>query len=170
MISDVCEEYLVKHKNGAKEIILQVLIILLAAAVSGFGVTFLSKFIGPISTALVVFVIYGAYYLVTSFFLEYECIFTNGDLDVDKIICKRKRERLCTVKCEDVELFKRYRPEEHIGKEYQTKIVAVADEKSDENYCIVARIKGKGRTLVVFTPNEKIIDAIKKFVPRNSIA
>ena len=105
-----------------------------------------------------------------SLFLEYECIFTNGDLDVDKIINQRKRERLCTVKCEDVELFKLYRPEEHVGKEYQTKIIAVADEKSNDNYCVVATIKGKGRSLVVFTPDEKIIDSIKKFIPRGSIA
>ena len=167
MISDVCAEYLVKHKNGAKEFILQTLIVLLASAISGVGVVFLG---GPLGAILTVLVIYGAYYLITSFLLEYECIFTNGDLDVDKIINQRKRQRLCTVKCEDVELFKRYRPEDHIGKEYQTKIVAVGNEKSDENYCIVARIKGKGRTLVVFTPNEKIIESIKKFVPRNSIA
>lgn len=167
MISDVCAEYLVKHKIGAKEIILQALIVLLAAGISFAGMFFLG---GPIGALITVLVIYGAYYLITSFFLEYECIFTNGDLDVDKIINQRKRERLCTVKCENVELFKLYRPEEHVGKEYQTKIIAVADEKSNDNYCVVATIKDKGRSLVVFTPDEKIIDSMKKFIPRGSIA
>ena len=169
MITDTYAEYLVKHRNGAKEMLIQVLIVLVASLVSGFGVTFLSAYIGGLSAILVVLVIYAAYYLVTSFYLEYECIFTNGDLDVDKIVCKRKRERLVTVKCEDLELFKAYRPEEHVGKDYQTRIIAVEDLNKSDNYCIVARVAGKGKTLVVFTPNDKIIEAIKKFAPKQSV-
>jgi hypothetical protein len=168
-MKDTYAEYLVKHKNGVKETLIQLLIVFAAAFVSFISVTFLAAFVGGLSAVVVVGVIYGAYYLVTSLFLEYECIFTNGDLDVDKIICQRKRQRLATVKCENIEVFKRYVPEEHRNKEYQTRIVAVEDEKRSENYCIVANVKGKGKTLVVFTPNDKIIEAIKKFAPKHVV-
>ncbi len=166
---DTYAEYLVKHKNGVKETLLQLLIVFAAAFISFISVTFLAAFVGGLSAVVVVGVIYGAYYLVTSLFLEYECIFTNGDLDVDKIICQRKRQRLVTVKCENIEVLKKYVPEEHKNADYQTRIIAVEDEKKSENYCIVARVQGKGKTLVVFTPNDKILDAIKKFAPKHVV-
>ncbi|UKI37385.1 MAG: DUF6106 family protein [Clostridiales bacterium] len=38
-------------------------------------------------------VVYGAYILITHFNVEYEYILTNGDIDIDKIIAKKKEKK-----------------------------------------------------------------------------
>lgn len=162
-MQDTCAEYMVKHRNSVFDIIFQFLLVILAAALALFVVIFV-KGIGAL---LAVLIIYGAYYLITSRFLEYEYIFTNGDLDVDKIINRQKRQRLITVKAEEIEKFSVYKPEEHINGNYQTKIFAVKEDKNPNNMCLVVRSKKKGKTLIVFSPNEKISDAIKKFAPKS---
>ena len=40
---------------------------------------------------------YGTYFLVTTSYVEYEYAFTNGELDVDKIIAKKKRSSLVSI-------------------------------------------------------------------------
>lgn len=42
--------------------------------------------------------LYGGYILITNMSVEYEYIVTNGEMDIDKIIAKRRRKRLITVK------------------------------------------------------------------------
>lgn len=43
--------------------------------------------------------LYGGYYLTTKLDVEYEYIFTNGEIDVDKITAQRSRKRLITFRC-----------------------------------------------------------------------
>lgn len=162
-MQDMYAEYMVKHKTGAKDLIFQFLIVFVAAVLVA-GCIILVQGIGFLLAALAV---YGAYYLISLKFLEYEYIFTNGEMDVDKIINRKKRERLITVKSEEIERFSRYRPEEHIKGNYQTKIFAAENDRSAENMCLVVNSRKKGKTLIVFTPNEKISELIKSSAPRS---
>ena len=90
-------EYLVQKRPTSQDRLKQGLIV--AAAVV------LSVLIGAISVltgwlfllVLVIGAIYGAYYLLTGCYTEYEYTVTNGELDVDKIVGKRKRSHLLTV-------------------------------------------------------------------------
>ena len=87
-------EYLVQKRPTSQDRLKQGLIV--AAAVV------LSVLIGAISVltgwlfllVLVIGAIYGAYYLLTGCYTEYEYTVTNGELDVDKIVGKRKRSHL----------------------------------------------------------------------------
>ena len=84
-------EYLVQKRPTSQDRLKQGLIV--AAAVV------LSVLIGAISVltgwlfllVLVIGAIYGAYYLLTGCYTEYEYTVTNGELDVDKIAGRRKR-------------------------------------------------------------------------------
>ena len=46
---------------------------------------------------------FGLFRVFTGFDTEYEYIFTNGELDIDKISAKRKRERIVTVKLREAD-------------------------------------------------------------------
>ena len=161
-MQDTYAECMVKHRSTVLDIICQFLLVILAAVL----VSLVVIFVKGIGALLAVLIIYGAYYLITSRFLEYEYIFTNGDLDVDKIINRKKRERLITVKSDEIEKFALYNPNEHINGNYQTKIFAAENDKDPQNMCLVVHSKKKGKTLIVFSPNEKISEAIKKFAPK----
>ena len=166
---DVFIEYLVKRKNTIKLSLAKVGIGTAAVAVAFAALAFsgllgdMFSMLGPIAAAGAV---YGAYLLITSLSIEFEYIVTNGEMDVDKIIYQRKRKRLVTVKCREAEAFGRYKPEEHAGKNYQTRIIACDSPDSDDIWYFTSRIKDKGLTLVVFNANEKMLTAIKPFLPK----
>ena len=53
---------------------------------------------------------FGLYRLFTGFETEYEYIFTNGELNVDKISAKRKRQRVLSVKIREADANFRGKP------------------------------------------------------------
>ncbi len=61
--------------------------------------------ISPISTILLIVLGYLVYYLISLRKIEYEYAFTNGELDIDKIIAQRKRKRVFSASCRDFEAF-----------------------------------------------------------------
>ena len=92
-------EYIVKKKNGGKELAIQALIVVAALAV--FALFMVLGAVIPnfsmITTLLAFGALYGGYRLITNMNVEYEYIVTNGEMDIDKIIAKRSRKRLLTV-------------------------------------------------------------------------
>jgi hypothetical protein len=110
--------------------------------------------------------IYGAYFLVSSMSVEYEYSVTNGDLDIDQITAQRRRKRLVSVSCKEVEAFGHYKPEEHQNKTYQTKIMACDTPANPELWYCVVRLKQSGTTLVVFNASPKMLEGMKRFLPR----
>lgn len=167
-MQDIFIEYLVKRQKTPQTTVLKILIVLAAILICAAAMLF-GGVLGSLSILaplLAVGAIYGAYYLITSMNVEYEYSVTNGELDVDQIIAQRKRKRLVTVNCKEVEAFGRYKPAEHQGKSYQTKIIACDNIASPELWYCVVRLKQSGQTLVVFNANQRMLDGIKPFLPR----
>lgn len=109
--------------------------------------------------------VFGAYKLSSKFNIEYEYALTNGYFDVDKIIAKSKRQRVLSTTCREFESFGRYDAKDHANKNYKTRIIACT-ENADGQWYAAVNTKDTGYTLVVFTPNERVINALKKYVPR----
>ncbi len=162
-------EYLVKKRSTAVTTLLKVAIALLGGTlmVLLFFLSFGLGSLSMIAVAAVAGVGYGGWYLLTSFNIEYEYSFTNGEMDIDKIIAQRKRKRLITVVCREIESIGKYNAAAPAHTEFKTKIFACADEKDTENtWYLVYKSVNFGKTLVVFTPPEKMITAMKPFLPR----
>lgn len=168
MDNDVFVEYLVKKKKTGVDYLIQA-----GVVVGALLIIFIAFLVSPllgalslISTLVIVGAIYGAYYLFTSRKIEYEYIFTNGELDIDKIIAQRKRKRLITVKCKEFETFGRYTPEAHIAQDIQNKLFVCDSPESANVYYATLRHPTKGSTLIVMNVNEKFAQHMKKFIPR----
>lgn len=171
-MTDVFVEYMVKKKNTPANLLLRIGIVLLAMAlivVLFFATAYLGEF-SFIGTLAMVGVLYGAYFLITSFDVEYEYILTNGEIDMDKIIHQRKRKRVITVSCRDFEDFGRYDAAKHAGSDYKTRLMLCDAPASDSVYYCVVRHKAMGKTLVAFNANEKMLSNIKKYIPRQMAA
>ena len=167
-MQDVFIEYMVKAQRTLKTALLKVLI-LLGGAILAIVLMSLSGFLGAFSVlgvAAAVGSAYGAYFLFTSMNVEYEYAITNGEMDVDKIVAQRKRKRLCTVRWREVETFGKYVPSEHADKRYENKIMACDSPNNPELWYCTVRVPNKGMVFLVFNASEKMLEAIKKFLPK----
>ena len=100
--------------------------------------------------------------------MEYEYSLTNGDFDIDRIIGKRKRQRLLTTNCSDFEEFGVYTEEKARAfkqRQWGAKVIA-ANLKDEGLYYAVVRHAKLGTVLLVIEPDDRIKSALRKFIPR----
>jgi hypothetical protein len=120
----------------------------------------------PFSIFILAGVCFGAYFIFTSRNLEFEYSITNGDVTVDKIINRSKRKRVVSFDAHLTEEIGKYDPQKHLGKPYEKRLfVGVSDDGQDAWY-MTFRKPDFGYTLLVFNPEEKVLTAIKPFLPR----
>lgn len=110
---------------------------------------------------------YIAYAFIRNRSIEYEYIVTNGDLDIDMIIARRKRKRIFSGNCKDFEIIAKMTSGQY---DYNTqsikkRITAVSSMESTDVYFITL-IKDGQKTLVFFEPHAKMIESFKKYIPR----
>lgn len=153
---DTFKEQIIKIRSTPKTLAMKVLIWALAALILSFVVRYVSLFI-PIAA---IGLFWGALYLSRKLDIEYEYILTNGDLDIDKITGKSDRRRVLALKCADIEKIGKYKGEQLHGKQF------VCCNPGDDAYYIIAREKDEGIICLIFAPDEKMKEAIRKFVPR----
>jgi hypothetical protein len=159
---DIFIEQLVKKKSDAKDHLISAGVIL-----AGVLLVLLSAlFFPPLAIPVLAAVCYGAYYLISSRSLEFEYSVTNGDITIDKIIARRRRKRMISIDAHTVEEMGKYSPQKHHAKTYGARIVASETEDGANAWYFCAHHPKMGNVLVVFSPNEKTLDAIRPFLPR----
>lgn len=170
---DTFLEYLVKKKDMPKDILLKILIILLAFLVSGivfiaFTAVSLLRSFSFIAAAAV---LYGAYILLQRNTIEYEYIFTNGDLDIDIIRGKRFRSRIASIKCKDIEHMEKIGENEppFLKKDGALKNVNAVYNPENPGIYKIAGFSAGERINIMFQPPEKLVEAMIPYNPRNII-
>lgn len=163
-IMDVFVEQLVKKPADGKTLALKILI--------AFGVILVSLFclylmlIGIVLALLLIFAaIYGGFYLISGLNAEYEYIVTNGEIDIDKIIAKRKRKRLITAKPSKFEAFGKLADAAPVSGITVVEANGIADEEA-EDYYIDFTHDSFGKVRLIFTPTERTLEAVTPFLPR----
>ena len=167
---DVFLEYMVKKQTTGGEIVLKVVYALLAALLL-VGSFFLAPFLGAfsmIATLIGFGAVFGAYYLITSMNVEYEYIITNGEMDVDKIIARRRRKRMLTANARKFDEFGAYRHDAMAQKSYANRVYACVSPQDPGNYYAVFNHPTLGQTLLVFTPNDRVLEGLRSFIPRKA--
>jgi len=107
-------------------------------------------------------IIFGAWVLIQGTFIEYEYIVTNNELDIDKIIARKRRKRLITIKINKAEDWGTYTA----GKENSALVTVQAHDCSYVNlWYIIAVHERHGKTAVLFSPNRAVLEAVNKSVP-----
>lgn len=162
-MSDLYTELIVKRKKTAADTLKKALLI--AGTVIGALAFITMGIIGLI--ILVVFAV-ADYFLLPTFDVEYEYIYVNGELDVDKIMSKQKRKRVYSMDAQKLELMA---PSNSHVLDYhnQNKNIKTLDFSSGEEgaktYTMIVQGE-KGLERVIFEPNEVIIKDMKRIAPR----
>jgi hypothetical protein len=168
---DTFFEQIITRRPKGYETVLRILLIIFCAVLCVCLLGF-SFFIGGIIRFLVVLAGFATpflgYYIVTSLHTEYEYSVTNGYFDIDRITGKRKRARMLSTSCDKFEVFGKYdaaKKEQLSHQKFGAKILA-ANLDNDNLYYAILTHKEKGRTLVVIEPNERVLGAMVRFMPK----
>lgn len=168
-MTDVFIEQIVKKRNGPKEILRNAGIVLAGLLIAG-AIFFLllcsfpyKEHIGMIVFLIFVGVLYYTWYIVSGLNLEYEYIFTNGEMDVDKISNKRKRKRMTTIKMSRVESLTEFDPTSFVKIRYEHVYSAVSSMKAANIWFMEYSNREGEKCCLIFTPSEKMLEAIRQY-------
>ncbi len=165
-MDNVNEQLVTINKSTAQKASYIVLIFLIIVA----GL-FVFIFTAPLFNSLLLGLILGGVVIFLGLFLlsnsvfEFEYAFTNGELDIDKIIAKRKRKRLITVDIKGINDFGKYNDAPKAPSD--TTIINAHDGTSGNTYYADFRSQKYGITRLYFSPDEKTMSNINKYLPRN---
>ena len=161
VMSETYVECLVKAKSRKLfSILFYVLIV--------FGVlAFFSMLIlGVISVILTVASALGAYFIKLNSEIEYEYLYLDKELSVDKIMAQTKRKRVATYSLSRMEIMapvKSYHLDDYKNRQVKIRDYSMgAGHQPDTRYVFYY----EGKEKIVFNPSEEMIKAIRNAAPR----
>lgn len=158
-MSDYYTEQLVKQKTKMSSIVAK------AALIAGTAVSIFIAFMFPLAMILPVVMIVVDVMLFKRFDLEFEYLYVNGDLDIDKIMAKQKRKRVFETNVRDLEVIA---PTGSVElQQYQrTKTYDFSSGREDaRTYEMVTTSQGQ-TVKIIFEPNKTILEGMKMLAPR----
>lgn len=113
--------------------------------------------------------VFGGYKLVSTRMLEFEYSLTNGFVTVDKIMNRSTRKRMTSFECDSCEDIGKFSENEARLKtrSFDARIYATQYADHRDSWYMIVRSGKTGKTLVVFDPDEDLLEAVKKFIPRS---
>lgn len=121
----------------------------------------------------VIFIVLGVLLFVATYFifqeldLEYEYLYVNGDLTVDKIMGKSTRKQCVNITMDQIEVVAPVKSF-HLS-EYKNSKASVLDYSSGKADAVLYEMyfRGKkGLTKMIFEPNDKMLEGMRMLSPR----
>ncbi len=114
--------------------------------------------------SVVFFILYA--YDVNNLHIEYDYSYTNGEIDIVKVINGSRRKKLITFEQDDIEIMAS--PENEELKRYLNgqikKIDCVSHEKDRKNYAmVVKKSENQGKVMILWEPGDEIAEMLKRF-------
>lgn len=165
MSEDNYVEWLVKRKDPVYAIPAKVLMVILC----------ILSVISAMQTALVgvLFLLAAGaatYFVFLNLSVEYEYLFAEGGLSVDRIMGRAKRKRIFNCDKEDVQMVAP--ADSFVLKDYERQGSKVKDFSSGSRdakvYALIYQ-KGPDHFKIMFEPNEKMIKAMRRAYPRKIV-
>lgn len=146
--------------DKAKKILISLAAILLASVLMWLAIVYRVYSL----IILVLLILYGGVWLVSNMNVEYEYIITNNEMDIDKIIGRRKRKRMITLDLSAAEDFAPYSSEIDVNAD--ATVHATSGGEKNAHY-LVAQHGSYGKVMLIFNPNEKTREAIMQEIPNS---
>lgn len=161
---DVFVEQLVIRKKGPADYLIVAGTVVLGLLILAASVVL--PFLAPLGLLLLIGVGFGIYFVASSRNLEYEYSTTNGDFTIDKIINRKNRKRVCSFDLKAVDAMGKYDAQAMQGKSFERTLKVGKDDAGTDAWYVTVRIKDMGNSLVIFNPNDRMLTAMKPFLPR----
>ena len=155
-MDDFYTEQLIKKQADSKDTLKKVGLIALTV------VSVLLVFVIPVGIILPVVMIVIDVLMFRNLNVEYEYVFVNGDLDIDKIMNKARRKRMFSVDADQMELLA------PVGAVELMQYKKIKTYDYAKIYALIASNKGEV-CKVLFEPNETIVEGFFVKAPRKVI-
>lgn len=155
-------ECLVARKSSGLRSFLKTLLIMLTVVFALIGLVTPIGFLVAIVTGV------GAYFAYMSADVEYEYLYLDKEISVDKVMAKSKRKRVGSYSVEKMEIlapYNSYRLDAYKNRELKTlDYSSMEEQKPEKRYVMIC----EGGLKVIIEPNEAMIKAIKNVAPRKT--
>lgn len=161
-MSDFYTEQLVKKKKTGSSFLVRALMIVLTIA-SFYVMLFI-----PFGIILPVGLIVADFFLFRGQNLEFEYLYVNGELDIDKIIGQAKRKRVFSASISDLEMLAPADSDE-INRIQVSKTLDFSTFIPEHKKYALVVLQNGAKVKVIFEPNETILEGYKMLAPRKVV-
>jgi len=168
---DLYTEQLYRKRKSPAEAALQLAILLgcflVTAAIIFVSNVIPSQFGGMAGLLIAVIFVYFAYKYqwFQQFDREFEYLYFNGDIDIDRITAKSSRKRILSLKAENVTRFGLYRESVKTNAPVDRVIDVTSGYETENQICfLITRERNYGTVLLIFEPKDEILNDMKRRV------
>jgi hypothetical protein len=167
ILMDTFIEKLVTRKKGFKDSLITAGIVFAAILLIMLSLTVKVLSQLGIGIFLAAGIVYLGYRLIQARNVEFEYIVTNGELDIDRIVAQRKRKRIFSASCKEFEVLAPVKSNSFSQsvQSIKNRIDATSSLDSPNAYFATLSYKGE-KTVILFEPDEKMLNNFKIFIPR----
>lgn len=161
-MGDFYTEQLIKKETGSKDIIIKTGLICLTV------LSVMLVFIVPFGIIVPVIMTVLTVVMFKRLNVEYEYLFVNGDLDIDKIMNKSKRKRIFSMNVADMELLAPLNSGELMHFQRAKVFDYTSGTGAEGVYALIVLENGVQKK-ILFEPNENIIEGFFMMAPRKVV-
>lgn len=158
-MSDFYTEQLVKRKTGLKTWMAKIGLFILTVVLIFFA------FQTPLGVFGVAIVFFADYLLLKRMNVEFEYLYVNGELDVDKIMSREKRKRVFSTNISEMEIIAK-RGYRELDSYQNLKVLDYTSQEPDHIVYEMIVVQKNQKIKVAFEPNETILDGMRIIAPR----
>lgn len=161
MISETYVEHLVARKSPFAIRFLKTLLIMLAVCFGlvGFGLLYIPAFLLAVASGV------GAYFAYMNADIEYEYLYLDKEINIDKVLAKSKRKKAAVYDVERMEVLapvKSYHLDAYRNREMKTVDYSSGSAEEDKKYMMVY----EGNLKIILEPSAEMVRAIQMVAPR----
>ena len=157
MMEDSYVEWLVKRKDPVYAIPVKILMVIISA----FSVLMALQKIWGVLLMLAAFA--ATYFVFINLSIEFEYLYADGGLRIDRIMGKARRKKIFDCDKADVQFVAP--SDSYMLKDYEPSNIKILDctsgQKNGKVYAFICQ-KGSESRKVLFEPNEKMINAMRR--------
>lgn len=155
------KDFLIKLATVSAVVILTLFCLALAS--------FINFYFAMIAFFVLIGGIYVIWYVFSSLKVEYEYSTISGSITISKIMAKRKRKNVVAFEASQIEDLFKYDNRDFDARLYSHVYNLRGASSENQAYAAVFNSEKHGRSVVLFTPNEKFLEAMKPYLPRQLV-
>ncbi len=126
----------------------------------------INAFLIPFILVVLFVLIYVNINILNQMYIEFEYSLVNNYIDIDKIVAAKKRERMLSIKLNNITEIGRYDKTPIDRDRYNHTITPVSSLESDGLWYFIAEDDQGQSHFVLFEPDNRVLSHMKKFISR----
>lgn len=168
---DIFVEQLVTREKTAKDTMINFLMIMSIVVILALGLVLgaINFYFIMVSLFAAAFDVYACWYVITGRNQEFEYIITNNNLTIDRVMAKRRRKHVINVNIKNIKEMHKIKSKKLDDSSVKKIIYAGKTENGADEYQALVKTEKYGDAIIIFSPNEKTLAAMKSFLAQNVV-